>query len=118
MSHITIEAQAEDGSVIDVLVDRDYPPKLGEYFEHEGQLLLRTVTAPSIAVRRGFYAHTSTQLPRRKHAAKHGRTLAPDYDSKGRPLFKSRSELERYVGEHNDNPRNGTKISYDPDGNE
>ena len=42
--------------------------------------------------------------------------MAPRYDSRGRPVFESRREVQEYAARVNDNPNEGYKLEWDPDG--
>lgn len=117
MSFITIDAEDEQGTHFEVLVDRDEAPENGDWFYYEGKTLRRIPSVPQ-RPRVKRYEFKGWSLPRQKAAIAQGRTLAPQYDEKGVPVFTSRREMSEYVSRVNDNPNEGVRIEWDPDGNE
>ncbi len=115
MTFITIDAVTEDGVQHEVLVRASEAPRIGDEFVEDG---IRMQRVPSIPMppRVKKYEFVGYSLPNRKHAAAQGRTMAPRYDSRGRPVFESRREVQEYAARVNDNPNEGYKLEWDPDG--
>lgn len=114
MGYITVDAEDEFGAMREVLVDSANPPKIGDWFEDEGERVRRVPSAPE--VRTFKYECDSYQLPRLKDARKIGFPEAPHYKD-GRPAFDSKREIDNYVARHNADGRFG-QIQWNPDGNE
>lgn len=115
MGLITVDAEDENGTLHEVLVDSANPPKCGEWFEEDGMRLMRLPSLPNARVKN--YTFKSYQLPRRKDVAKHGYAKAPAYDKDGFAVFESKRQVSDYVAKHNENGKGG-HIAWDPDGNE
>ncbi len=115
MSFITIDAHDTKGRRVEVLVDASSPPAFGETFKDEGKTYVRVPSVPQ-KPRVKQYRFIGHSLPNKKHALAQGRTLAKNYDDKGRPAFDSRREVQEYMAKFNDNPVEGHQLEWDPDG--
>lgn len=118
MAFITIDAITEDNRRVEALVDSSDPPRIGEFFNYEGERLRRLPTVPHARVKKSIDAVVGYSLPRRKTVEKYGLTKAPRYNDRGFAVFDSRREVQEFCAKHNDNPSNGGQLAWDPDGNE
>ena len=118
MTWITIDVEDERGRVREALVDGSQPPRIGEWFDDEGERVRRLPARVQARVKKSISAVTGYQLPRLKDVERHGFARAPRYNDRGYAVFDSRKEVDDYVARYNDNPVNGGSIAWDPDGNE
>lgn len=116
MSWVTIDAVDKQGAGHEVLVSRAEMPAEGKWFEDEGRKLRRVPSGPRCRVK--TYEGLAYSMPRKKHAEKHGFAMFDEYTPEGVGVIKSRKSVAEYTARHNDNPQNGTQVSFDPDGNE
>lgn len=116
MSYVVVDAEhVETGKVVELLCSNSV--QMGAKFkDDDGQEYIRVPSVPNARVKR--YSFTGYTLPRRGAAIEGGFALAKQYDHKGRAVFDSKAEVNEYMARHNDNPNNGTQISFDPDGND
>lgn len=89
-------------------------PGLGQEFEHEGRRVRRVLEAPR---REGVdvpgYEFVGWQHPTLKQVKERGLVRAPRYDAKGRPVFRSRREVNEYAARVNDNPAENRQITWE-----
>lgn len=134
MSFITIEVEDEQGRRREALVSSSAPPQFGEWFDDDGEQVMRVPSAPRPLVKPSVEGVTAYSLPRKQdviaseraaeaHYRKHGVrppafNRAPRYDSRGFAVLNSRREVSEYQAAHNSNPAQRNSIDWDPDGNE
>lgn len=116
MSWITIDAVDKQGRAHEVLVHRADVPSQGDWFQHDGRKLRRVPSTPKCRVK--WYEGLAYSMPRKKHAEKYGFAMFDEYNDAGVGILKSRKSVTEYTARHNDNPNNGTQVSFDPDGND
>lgn len=117
MSYTHVDALDENGIRCEVFIARADMPEFGAWFEDEGRRYQRVPSMTKVHVTRTNNIKAYDR-PRKRHVEKLGLTPAPHYDSQGVAQFQSRREVNEYIAAVNDNPKEGRKLAWNPDGNE